>query len=557
MRHPLLLACLCAVLASAAIADAGPAEQLPVFVKYTISYSGTFGSIRHLSTGSVEINGTLKRVEKWSYPRKEKNHYRGQVTISYIYQFRILDHDPNRDCPPLVCEWSCAGSQTKDRVDLEMNYWGEAHAGRPSEYAFRCPGVHDTATGVAISRRDCLSEDITQGTTIGNAVIEGKYTHGQEVIRGSCSWSGPGQPTNYEYAGTLGVIVSDGEPITLPFNPDATVVGNVFWLFGADAAVIIEQQLEGMWTDITDPDWKQPAVAGEAIELRGRVLPESQDTGRGEWTIEHDKGGDGPKFIKKFEADEKRGKVIRLTAEDKKKQNIKFYWVDSGGGRVKYVTTAGGKKLDAEARFDIERPEVELSVDAQDESEFGRLSSGGYILAYQKGSKLGIHWRVKDMDKPGETQYVQIVDQQEQAVCIPESNYPGPNRCNGTGLDKTYPYSRGPEAKDAPGIPSDWRFSSRSADFQFKMYLMFKPAGREDNEWVPLKRTDWSWGGKIAWDPDKDPEWCKIYSREPHDPQPVDTADYPEWDMNCKDLPVEWLNPETGEWEEIEVNWEE
>jgi hypothetical protein len=87
------------------------------------------------------------------------------------------------------------------------------------------------------------------------------------------------------------------------------------------------------------------------------------------------------------------------------------------------------------------------------------------------------------------------------------------------------------------------------------MYLMFKPAGREDNEWVPIKRTDWSWGGKIVWDEEKN-EWEKADSHEPRSPEPVDTAIYPEWDTNCKDLPVEWHNPETGTWEKIEVEWE-
>ena len=101
------------------------------------------------------------------------------------------------------------------------------------------------------------------------------------------------------------------------------------------------------------------------------MFPESLDTGQGEWTIEHDKdleSGEPPKFIKKFEANDKHGEAIKLSKEDTKKSNIKFYWVDSGGGNVSYATTAGGKQLDAKAKFDIERPNVELSVIAQDES---------------------------------------------------------------------------------------------------------------------------------------------------------------------------------------------
>jgi len=91
------------------------------------------------------------------------------------------------------------------------------------------------------------------------------------------------------------------------------------------------------------------------------------------------------------------------------------------------------------------------------------------------------------------------------------------------GIDNTYPYSKGPETTDRPGVPmpfechrrdemgrcvqldtnvpSDYRVKALT-EMHFEMILMFKPA-KPQSIFVPLRVVDWNWIADIyrtTWD---------------------------------------------------------
>jgi hypothetical protein len=71
---------------------------------------------------------------------------------------------------------------------------------------------------------------------------------------------------------------------------------------------------------------------------------------------------------------------------------------------------------------------------------------------------------------------------------------------------------------------------------QFKMYIMFKPAGA-DSIWVPLKRVDWSWQGCAT--KDSEDNWTLDDSSDVSDVGSlVDETNHPLWSRSTDD--VDW-----------------
>jgi hypothetical protein len=336
--------------------------------------------------------------------------------------------------------------------------------------------------------------------------------------------------------------------------------------------VDIQQEVNGKWVDITDETVQ--VVVGEKMKLRGIVMPEDKDPKEGIWTIEgggNASNGADKNYIKRYDADLRKGEVIHL--QDLNTQELEFYWVDGGTGKVKYITRPDGQEVSAEANFEIRKPNYQVTVEASNETKTQNPERGGELSpdeCWGEGAPgaaelndlwlqyKGIFFEAENLDQgeiSGEEQWVQIIEKQsyrrtyENSLIITEEIT--------EALDQCYPTQSGPRAKDAPGIPLQKKGKNiivKSTNGITKlvytgkiqknrMYLMFKPDG-DGSEWVPIKVVNWEWTGNAEYQSDKkgvkDDIWnngwrtrdCKI---DPLEPKAEDTAEYPEWYKNSGD----------------------
>lgn len=339
----------------------------------------------------------------------------------------------------------------------------------------------------------------------------------------------------------------------------------VSWTFGeVPPDVEIQREVNGRWVDITDETVQ--VVVGEKMKLRGVVVPEDKDLKKGTWTIDDGEGntseGAGKNYIKRYEAHFRTGgKVIPL--QDFNRQELEFYWVDGGAGKVKYITRPGGQEISAEAHFEIRKPNYKVTVGASKKTETKEPEKGGKPPedeCWGKGAHdaagenelwlqyKGIDFEAENLDKgeiDGKEQWVQIIKIHDSF-----QTYSDGNRVSSLikdALDHCYPYQSGPKARDAPAIPLEKKgkplevtredgtiieLRATGATQANRMYLMFKPDGKE-SEWVPIKVVVWKWTGNVV---EYDPStagWQKFNcSIDPAEPKAEDTAEYPEWDKN-------------------------
>jgi hypothetical protein len=232
---------------------------------------------------------------------------------------------------------------------------------------------------------------------------------------------------------------------------------------------IERQEDDGNWVDITDRT--VPVVVGKKMKLRGLVIPENKDPKKGTWTIDgkgsHLNAGDR-NCIKRYEAHFKKGgKVIYLKPEDLNKQEVTFYWVDGGSGEVRYVTHVD-EELSALAKFEIKRPNYQLTVTASDSTSVknpyrgGKLSKsecwgqGAHGVVDKSDLVLqydGIRFKAENLDKgeiDGKEQWVQIIKQEAYFLKYDDDN----KTCwlITDALDVCYPYEHSPQAQDAPAV---------------------------------------------------------------------------------------------------------
>jgi hypothetical protein len=340
----------------------------------------------------------------------------------------------------------------------------------------------------------------------------------------------------------------------------------VSWTFGeVPSDVEIQREVNGKWVDITDETVQ--VVVGEKMKLRGVVVPEEKDPKKGTWTIDGERNtseGAVENYIKRYKAHFLTGgRVIPL--QDLNTQELEFYWVDGGAGKVKYITRPGGQEISAEAHFEIRKPNYKVAIGASKETEIKEPKKGAELdpeecwgagahgaagenelwLQYK-----GINFKAENLDKgeiDGKEQWVQIIKIHDSF-----QKYSDDNRVSSLiedALDHCYPYQSGPKARDAPAIPLEKKgkplevtredgtiieLRATGATQANRMYLMFKPDGKE-SEWVPIKVVVWKWTGNVEYD-SSTAGWQKFNcSIDPAEPKAEDTAEYPKWDKNSGD----------------------
>jgi hypothetical protein len=357
------------------------------------------------------------------------------------------------------------------------------------------------------------------------------------------------------------------------FRPASVATGGnatyfISWNLEEASPTLRVQQEEGdRWVDITDKT--VTVIVGKKMRLRGVVIPEKKDPKKGTWTIDgkgNHLNSDGRSYIKRYDVHFRRGgKVIYLKKKDLNKQEVAFYWIDGGSGKVKYATHVDTEDLAAEAKFEIKRPKYQLTVRASSGTSVKNPSRGGKLdknECWGKGAHGvvnkndlvlqydGIHFKAENLDKSeigGTEQWVQIIKEEPYFQKWDDGN----RTCSyiTDALDVCYPYEHGPQTQDAPGVVLERAGKRLKAKHKTggtstelaatgktqtnRMFLMFKPDG-DDSEWVPIKVVDWEWTGKAEYQGKHGWEkfGCKI---TPAEPKGGDTAEYPEWEKNAAD----------------------
>lgn len=128
-------------------------------------------------------------------------------------------------------------------------------------------------------------------------------------------------------------------------------------------------------------------------------------------------------------------------------------------------------------------------------------------------------------DYKGELQYVQLI----------KINKDNLSKTASWGLDGCYPYPMHYppySTSDYPAFSDPGPGKSRHRDLSFKMYLMYRPEPKykDAHAWVPIKRVDWGWGGKIACDAGGECRHVFEADRVTPNARAKEQREYPEWD---------------------------
>ena len=309
----------------------------------------------------------------------------------------------------------------------------------------------------------------------------------------------------------------------------------------------------GQEEDITDRT--VDVVAGEAVSLKTRILPESRkEEGPWTWTISGG-GAFGKNYLKKFDANKQYGRVVYPERADLEQKTLRFYWSGGEKGSVKYETKVEGEPASARASFAIRLPNVKVTVDPKPTSHYGQLNKGARLnpgecwVTPAYGSETsygvqydGIHFMAELVDPrtPGKFQWVQVITKETVRQRYESGGWA--DFLVTDALDICYPYQSGPKAMDAPAlvVPED---KEREEMIYYtktqtsRMFLMFKPEA-QDSEWIPLRFIDWEWRGAAEYSyTSSQPRWDMdaAVTEEPQGVTPQTADKYPEWEKNAGD----------------------
>lgn len=350
-----------------------------------------------------------------------------------------------------------------------------------------------------------------------------------------------------------------------PSEGSYNTMSTVSWTFGkvATLQILYWDKDTKKWVNINNETID--VITGEQVKLKARVLPEEEGPPtKGRWTID-DGDNENGKFIKEYDADFRKGKVIRLDEKEMQQTEITFYWTDEGKAKVTFEAMANDNPLTAETEFSIRKPQYNVIVEAAEKSSivtamFKPLKSDNCWVDVQEEDLIaqknkwfrydGITFTPKPVgSKEGETQWVQILESEEYTQIWDDRTYEKWH-LKGEVLDGCYPYpAKGDIAEDAPALPLERngkRIRARDSrgnflDTQlyetkikedFRMYLMFRPDGT-GNEWIPLKVVKWNYDAEAQFyhvDENGENIWRTWVGKvTPAQPEAEDTNEYPEW----------------------------
>lgn len=547
--------------------DDPPPATLPMQMDVSVNWDVDEGDTVNKGSMTARYRGTLKiDAESSSYthdmPTTYTTYTAGEVNVTYTYEETRTDKNPPRGCPPLKEQFDGSGSF---RLLVVQSPGGSAlHVHRvaafvPKEMLVFVPlevreMIIDYYNFFALSRDqtvrgkvrndDCQFEAAEKDIGISQLTLRFKITDDGKMD-GERSWSSQRQ----RGAADLMILLSD-LPASMEdkhYEPENDGQGNVSyevsWAFGeVEPLVEIERKEGPHWIPLGDDPVE--VKVGEKIELRGKVLPEEQDTKKGDWTVPG-------KRVKGFKVEGETGKKDDLKSGDlKETPTVTFYWYDGADGlEVKYAAkTKKGESLEATATFTVQEPELKIQheIPAGDfvvakvvwDDDEGQRHMDREFLYDAPGRPYSIRFWC-DPPPPefgGQTQWSQLVSVDGQITREAIARAPC-NTISTSGHDEDYPYAGGSEMKDRPGVDSELLDLSIEVMLDFQVSLMYKPDS-EGAIFVPIRETNWHWMG-VATRPTKNADWDTSASRLQARAGDIEAEDYLEW-TNVTRMDDDW-----------------
>ncbi len=299
--------------------------------------------------------------------------------------------------------------------------------------------------------------------------------------------------------------------------------------------------------EIIDRDTGRPVPAGHRVNVGQRIRlevrvrrPAGGRITSVKWTIPE-------RVVANYTTNNTTGTLTQLSAADKRRSQIQFYWVGGAANRQVRVDVVinGRLRCSARASFNVIRPKLVHFTSRTANVAVG--SPFGNTELYFGNPVPGIAWEGRvttGAGAAGRLQYVQVVDTDRRF----RTNGGVSRQITSGGtfvLDSSVPYSpsiaipnsatRTIRSNDTPGTRL---FATRNAasvneGYSFNLYLMYRPNG-VGNIWVPLGRLDWHWCGHATRGAGG---WVlSPGSRNSVNPAGADTFAFPVWTSNVRSL---------------------
>jgi hypothetical protein len=305
------------------------------------------------------------------------------------------------------------------------------------------------------------------------------------------------------------------------------------------------------------------AVIGRRVHLGVRSSPAGQPVYGVRWEVDGD-------TVKSYVINDSTGTRTNLSRADLQRQDLPFYWVDTGGKAVKVAATVCGKVERTTAAFEVIGPichnvagfttQIEI-VDAPEEAQgpFGARYRRLQFGSSASSTTHGIHWIFEVRGKPGCEGYLMILQVVRLDISVKlRKGVERLNKLDRYQLDSAVPYDKtkdnphpekrieqawGLQGNDSPGMSLLPEFRSVARADHFRTYCMYKPDGA-DCVWVTLGCLEWSWSAEAKRTGDFDenkwvgplsPSWDK-------NPQGSASTQLPEWTENMKEVLADWVS---------------
>ena len=266
-----------------------------------------------------------------------------------------------------------------------------------------------------------------------------------------------------------------------------------------------EDELDGDWQPIDGQLAK--ALPGQKINLR-LELPEGKSGTDFQWNLP------GTVF-KDFTGIKEKGELKPMLGDDLNRQEVSFYWAESGVRVVRVTYTEGGMDRKLTVTIDVAKPTATLSAElASDSSQIGprpdvnaidnlfieRITFKGFVnIPGDFGETENTNWSFVQLatlncSRRIEPSADQATDAQDGGTYFDGGNYPYAGNSFQIGMNG--------ETYDDPGVPLvtsyplDPSYGRYTADLTFIMYIMFTPPGYASRQ-VPLLKLPWSWSDAV------------------------------------------------------------
>jgi hypothetical protein len=238
------------------------------------------------------------------------------------------------------------------------------------------------------------------------------------------------------------------------------------------------------------------ALPGQQINLRLKV-PQGVQPTEIEWIIpgleEH-----GTCF-KDYAANNQSARRIPLSVDDTTRQDVHFYWADSGAKTITANYTLNGEAKSISATIDVRRPSSSLSTTIGAVRKVGPNIFGLFgddVIPYGI-TFLGQVSLPIEFNEQGTWQFVQLVNDGAHQTLL-DGRQQHTIHTGEWVLDTVYPYDP-PSVTGSSNIAVDSPYfevvpglSRMGTQDRFRMFLTYRPPG-EESRYVPLLRVDWGW----------------------------------------------------------------